>query len=216
MAASSYVLLGVVCHLSNCHWHEWEWSVPVNWVEQFEWTNGNEWLLCDVFIKDEWPTVLLYELKKKVFNVTSLYSNSSKAIQYLYVNDWLESINVSNNIGFCMWWSLTRPLNLNMTTAFGTLHLVRREGGCGIDCRKQMNESLVESRQWEDTRIKSRTFISFTTIDFQTPQAVLLWRFPSRWDSYIGMYFSTLWLCRDAGTLCSFLRVEGKLFQTSY
>lgn len=120
---------------------------------------------------------------------------------------------------FWVKWSLiifTRPLNLNMTTAFGTLHLVRREGGCGIDCRKQMNESLVESRQWEDTRIKSRTFISFTTIDFQTPQAVLLWRFPSRWDSYIGMYFSTLWLCRDAGTLCSFLRVEGKLFQTSY
>lgn len=112
MAASSYVLLGVVCHLSNCHWHEWEWSVPVNWVEQFEWTNGNEWLLCDVFIKDEWPTVLLYELKKKVFNVTSLYSNSSKAIQYLYVNDWLESINVSNNIGFCMWWSLTKTLFL--------------------------------------------------------------------------------------------------------
>lgn len=108
-------------------------------------------------------------------------------------------------------WSLTiftRPLNLNMTTAVGTLHLVRREGGCGIGCRKQMNESLAESRQWDDTRVKSRTFISFTTIDFHMPQALLLWRFPSRWDSYIGMYFSTLWLCHDAGTLCSFLRVE--------
>lgn len=68
----------------------------------------------------------------------------------------------------------------------------------GIGSRKQMNESLAKRPQRDDTRVKSRAFISFTTIDFHMPQALLLCCFPSRWDTQRNVFFNLVSLCRNA------------------